>query len=132
MMNQLKNSVISKVLQVLLIGYFLISSLSLSQNLSRIATKDADVHKKENIVWNIFKKVIKCGCNAEELEDSDNEPGANNNKIKLTSDYLLPSQAALMLSCAHIDFVKKIYINQSDLSGILYNKIHLPPPERTV
>jgi len=129
MMNNFKNSVFSKVLQVLLIGYFLISSLSLSHNFSRIASKNTDVHKKENVVWNIFKKFLKCSGSAEELEDSDNESGVSNNKIKLTAEYLMPTHAGIQFCHVYIDSAKKVYLTQSDFSGILYNKVHVPPPE---
>ena len=128
-MNNLKNSIFSKVLQVLLIGYFLISSLSLSHNLSRIATKNTDVHKIENVVWSIFKKFIKYSCSAEELEDSDNESGVSSNKMKLTADYLLPNLAGIVLCHECTNLTKKVYAAQSDFSGILDNKIHVPPPD---
>ena len=128
-MNNLKNSIFSKVLQVLLIGYFLINSLSLSHNLSRIATKNTDVHKIEHVVWSIFKKFIKYSCSAEELEDSDNESGVSSNKMKLTADYLLPNLAGIVLCHECPNLTKKVYATQSDFSGILHNKIHVPPPD---
>ena len=128
MMNQLKNSVFSKVLQVLLIGYFLISSLNLSNTITRVTTKNTDIHKKESAVWSLCKKFIKCNAGEEEIED---ESAGCNNKIKLTIDYLVPVQAAIY----HHVFatsVNKIYLTDCNLNGILYNKIYLPPPERIV
>ena len=132
MMEQLKNSVLSKVLQVLLTGYFLISSLNLNQSFSRIATTDTDVHKKESIVWHLVKKMLKCNTSAEEYEDGENEPCNSNNKIKLTIDYLLPLQTGIALCHAYTASEKKIYFSQFGLNGILCNKIHVPPPEITL
>lgn len=128
MLEQLKNSVLSKVLQVLLTGYFLISSLNLSQSLGRIATTNTDVHKKESTVWHLVKKMLKCNTSAEEYEDGENECG-NANKIKLAIDYFLPLQTGLALCNAYTTSVKKNYFSKFDLNGILCNKIHVPPPE---
>jgi len=131
-MNRLKNSLFSKVLHVLLIGYFIISSLNLSQSINRIATQDTDVHKKESAVWGIFKKMLKCNTSAEEFEDCDNEQAKDNNKIKLVVDYIIPGQTGILLCDAFAVSAKKIYLTQTGLNGILYNKIHLPPPEVTL
>lgn len=128
MMDRLKNSVFSKVLQVLLIGYFLISSLNLSQSIAKITTQHTDVHKKESVVWNFVKKMLKCNTSAEEYEDGENEP-CNANKIKLAIDYLLPLQTGIALCHAYTASVKKIYFSQFGLNGILHSKIHVPPPE---
>lgn len=129
MMNRLKNSIYSKVLQVLLIGYFLISSLNISQNLTGIATKDTNVHKKENVMWSVFKKLLKCSNNCEEYEDNDNEAGESNGKIKVSLDYIMPCNAGITFCYAYRYSVNKIYLAAPDLNGILYNKIHVPPPE---
>ena len=129
MMEQLKNSGFSRVLQVLLIGYFLISSLNLSQSLNKISSHEADVHKKESIVWHIFKKMLKCNVGAEEYEDCDNEPNNSNNNIKLVVDYILPVQMGIIAYSSYKVSPKKIYFSHSDLTGILHSKIHVPPPE---
>jgi hypothetical protein len=129
MMEIIKNSKFSSVLQVLLIGYFLISSLNLSNNLSNIPTNEADIQAKESVVWNIFKKMLKCTTGSEEIEDSDYEAGKNSNTIKLIIDYLVPNQTVLALCNAFTINVKAIYCRQSGLHANFYNEIHLPPPD---
>ena len=131
MMEKLKNSVFSKVLQVLLIGYFLISSINLSNSPGRV-TQDTCVYKKESTVWAVFKKMLKCNGNAEEYDDCDNEPGTSSNKVKLTTDYLLPFHAGVMPCLSYTATQNKIYLTQPDFNGSLYTKIHLPPPEFTL
>ena len=133
MMEGLKNSVFSKVLQVLLIGYFLISSLNLSNNLNRVATTNDDIHTKDCVVWSMVKKMLKCNTAAEEFEDSDNEAGCgNSNKIKLAVDYLIPGCSGLMLSYSPTISGKKLYAAETNPAGILHNRIHVPPPEITL
>jgi len=130
MIKMFRNSLLSKTLQVLLIGYFLISSLSLSHNLSRISATNTDVHKKDNVLLAVFKKFVKCSNNTEEMEDSDSESGYSSNKVKLTADYLMPAQSGFILYNCNAGAVERLYSSHSILNGILYNKIHLPPPER--
>lgn len=133
MMEGLKNSVFSKVLQVLLIGYFLISSLNLSNNLNRVATTNDDIHKKDCVVWSMVKKMLKCNTAAEEFEDSDNEAGCgNSNKIKLAVDYIIPGCSGFMLSYTIKASGKKLYSTETNSAGILHNRIHVPPPEITI
>jgi len=133
MMKGLKNSVFSKVLQVLLIGYFLISSLNLSNSLNRIATANNDIHKKDCVVWGMVKKMLKCNTAAEEFEDADNEAGCGNgNKIKLTVDYIVPPCSGLMIGYTVKTSGKKLYATQTNTTGILHNRIHVPPPESTL
>jgi hypothetical protein len=129
MMEIIKDSKFSSVLQVLLIGYFLISSLNLSNNLSNTLPNDADIQTNESVVWNIFKKMLKCTTGSEEVEDSDYEAGKNSNTIKLIIDYLVPNQTVLALCQAFNINVKAIYCRQSGLHANFYNEIHLPPPD---
>lgn len=133
MMHSLKNSVFSKVLQVLLVGYFLISSLNLSNTIKTVTSSPDGTHKKECVAWGIFKKMFKCSNTSEEIEDGNDAQGfGNSGKVKLTVDYLIPGHSGYILSYVPKVSGEKVFITEAIFSSILYNKIHLPPPERFI
>jgi len=128
-MKSLKNNVLSKVLQVLLIGYFLISSLNLANTIKTVTASAG----KECLAWGVFKKMLKCSKTAEEFEDESECAGCGGEgKVKLTVDYLMPGHAPFMPGIDYKVSGKRIFLTQTNYSGILYNKIHLPPPEITI
>lgn len=69
MLNTIKNSLFSKCLQVLLIGYFLISSLNVSNSFVRIIYDNADIHSVTGLTCNFLKKIFKCNAVQEEIDD---------------------------------------------------------------
>lgn len=129
MWNVFKNSGFSKVLQVLLIGYFLMSSLNFAAKVSIANSNTDEVYKMESTVLGIFKKIFKCNSVAETFEDCDSESGCGANKIKLTVDYLIPFHGGVCMQYVHKTAGKQSYLSQNNFTESLYTKIHLPPPE---
>ncbi|MFP9097828.1 hypothetical protein ACLI09_02135 [Flavobacterium sp. RHBU_24] len=129
MIKSLRNNTLSKVLQVLLIGYFLISSLNLANTIKTVTASAG----KECVAWGVFKKMFKCSKTAEEFEDESECTGCGGEgKVKLTVDYLMPGHAPFMPVIDYKVSGKRIFLTETNYSGILYSKIHLPPPELTV
>lgn len=133
MMHKLKNSVLSKALRVLLAGYFLISSLNLSNTVKTVTSATDNVQKKECMAWGVFKKLLKCNSASEEFEDGNDGPGCGSTgKVKLAVDYLIPGHTGCMLGFTPEVLDKKIFLANTISRSILYNKIHLRPPELTI
>jgi hypothetical protein len=127
MMDKIKNSILSKCLQVLLMGYFLLSSINSTNSFKSSVSDNADVYKTGSTLGFILKKIFKCSGCTEEYDDYETKTDANKSIIDL--DYLLPGCNWLL---AHTNFTKiksRLYVAESALTCSFYFKIHLPPPE---
>lgn len=127
MMHKIKNSIVSKCLQVLLIGYFLLSSINITNNFKSLISDNADVHKTENPIRLILKKIFKCDGCTEELDDYETKAC---NKSFTATDYLVPGQTWLMANNHNLKKLKsRLHVANSAITCSFYCKIHLPPPE---
>jgi len=130
MLKKIKNSFFCKCLQVLLVGYFLISSLNISSSFGRIINDNAETYTVKGIACNFLKKVFKCDGITEELDDYETK---DTKTAKLTKgipamEYLISLESAM----PKLYFLKeqkgKNYINNTIFSLGFHGKIHLPPP----
>ncbi|MXN90365.1 hypothetical protein GR160_03930 [Flavobacterium sp. Sd200] len=117
----------SKCLQVLLIGYFLLSSINISNSFRNIVSDKADVHKTENTLSLIIKKVFKCSGCTEEYDDF--EAKTSGTKSLYSFDYLVPGHTWLMGSQNFTTLKSSQPIADCAINCNFYCKIHLPPPE---
>lgn len=130
MLNKIKNSFFCKCLQALLIGYFLLSSINISNNFGRIINENADVHSVKGITCNFLKKIFKCTGIVEEVDDYETKD-TKTAKLKgiVLLDYLVPLHAALPQFSLKIESKRKNYIENSIFSFGFHGKIHLRPPQ---
>lgn len=130
MLNRIKNSFFCKCLQVLLVGYFLISSLNISSSFGRIINDNAETYTVKGIACNFLKKVFKCDGIPEEVDDYETKEAktAKLAKGSLSMEYLI----AIESSMPNLYFLKeqkgKNYIDNTIFSFGFHGKIHLPPP----
>lgn len=125
----MKNSVFSRYLTALLIGYFLISSINISGTLGNYISDDAEIHSTEGGLGLILKKIFKCSGCPEELDDYDTKTGKTNKGL-LLQEYLIPYSEDIASGYALNDIKDKTYMANSIFLFAFYCDIHLPPPER--
>lgn len=130
MLNKIKNSLLCKCLQALLIGYFLMSSINISSSFGRIINENSETHSVKGITCNFLKKIFKCDGIPEELDDY----GAKDSKTtKLAKgmplmEYLVPLDASVPALYFKSGVKGKNYIDNTIFSFGFHGKIHLPPP----
>lgn len=130
MLNKIKNSLLCKCLQALLIGYFLMSSINISSSFGRIINENSETHSVKGITCNFLKKIFKCDGIPEELDDY----GAKDSKTtKLAKgmplmEYLVPLDASVPALYFKSGAKGKNYIDNTIFSFSFHGKIHLPPP----
>ncbi|MEP6806888.1 MAG: hypothetical protein ABI892_20335 [Flavobacterium sp.] len=131
MLNTIKNSLFSKCLQVLLIGYFLISSLNVSNSFVRIIYDNADIHSVTGLTCNFLKKIFKCNAVQEEIDDYEAKDTKATKQAKgtLLLDYLIPVDTSLAGLYFEIESQKRNYIENPIFSFGFHGKIHLRPPQ---
>lgn len=129
MMYTIKNCIMTKCLQVLLIAYFLLSSIAVTNSLKNSLVSSPDIHTTENSVTLIFKKFFKYSC-TEEIDDYETE--AEGTKSLISFDYIVPGHHWLLTGNRFINFKGNIYNTNVDFTCRFYSKIHLPPPENIV
>jgi len=131
MLNRIKNSLVCKCLQVLLIGYFLMSSINIANNFGLIINENAAQGSISGITCNFLKKIFKCDAIPEELEDSKTKDSKTTKLAKgiPSMDYLIPLDASLHTVNFQIESVGKNYIDNPIFSFGFHGKIHLPPPQ---
>jgi hypothetical protein len=131
MLNTIKNSLFSKCLQVLLIGYFLISSLNVSNSFVRIIYDNADIHSVTGLTCNFLKKIFKCNAIPEEIDDYEAKDTKATKQAKgtLLLDYLIPVDTSLAGLYFEIETQKRNYIENPIFSFGFHGKIHLRPPQ---
>ena len=131
MLNRIKNSLVCKCLQVLLIGYFLMSSINIANNFGLIINENAAQGSISGITCNFLKKIFKCDAITEELEDSKTKDSKTTKLAKgiPSMDYLIPLDASLHPVDFQIESAGKSYIDNPVFSFGFHGKIHLPPPQ---
>ena len=97
MLNKIKNSLLCKCLQALLIGYFLLSSINVSGTFSRIIKENAETHSVKGIACNLLKKIFKCDGIPEELDDYETKDTKTTKLAKgiVVLEYLVPVDASV-------------------------------------
>ena len=119
-----------KCLQVLLIGYFLMSSINISTSLDGLVSKNSAFHSSR-IAGNVLKMIFKCdGCPEETDDHEGNAKSCNKAKASLMLDYLIPGQPCHAAMPGHKLLQNKGCTGDVPLQCKFRGKIHLPPPER--
>lgn len=129
MLNTIKNSLFSKCLQVLLIGYFLISSINVSNSFVQIIYDNADIHSVTGLTCNFLKKIFKCNATPEEIDETKDTKATKQAKGTLLLDYLIPVDTSLAGLYFEIETKKRNYIENPIFSFGFHGKIHLRPPQ---
>ncbi|KRB59618.1 hypothetical protein ASD98_00400 [Flavobacterium sp. Root186] len=130
MLNRIKNSLLCKCLQALLIGYFLMSSINVSGTFSRIIKENTENHSVKGITCNLLKKIFKCDGIPEELDDYEAKDTKTTKLAKGIPllEYLVPLDASIPGFYFQNDLKGKNYIDNPIFSFGFHGKIHLPPP----
>ncbi|HEX8015533.1 MAG TPA: hypothetical protein VF465_09895 [Flavobacterium sp.] len=130
MLSRIKNSILCKCLQVLLIGYFLISSINISNSFGRIIADNAETNTVRGITCNFLKKIFNCDSISEELDDYETKETKNTKLAKgiPSLDYLVPLNTSLTVLYFQISAKTKNYVDNQIFSFGFHGKIHLPPP----
>jgi hypothetical protein len=127
MMYTIKNSILSKCLQVLLMGYFLLSSINITNSFKDLVSTETASYKTENSLGLILKKIFKCtGC-TEELDDYETKAGSTKNL--LVSDYIIPGHSWLLTHHSFTKLKSRLYAAESNITCSFYCKINVPPPD---
>ena len=134
MLNKIKNSLLCKYLQVLLIGYFLMSSINISHTFDRIINNNSELHSVKGMTCNFLKKLFKCDAITEELDDYKTKETKAPKLAKGSPplDYLIPLDTSLPSLYFQKESKRKRYIDNPMFSFGFYGKIHLPPPQNIV
>lgn len=115
---------------MLLIGYFLISSVNASGTFNELLTQNIQQNTTASIVGDIFKKIFKCDGCPEELEEYDAKTKSEKaDKGLLLIDYIVPGHFSVTDNHINITSKDKAFIINSVLIAGFNSKIHLPPPE---
>ncbi|MBW1655263.1 hypothetical protein GSY47_07700 [Flavobacterium quisquiliarum] len=130
MLNKIKNSFLCKCLQVLLVGYFLISSLNISNGVSRIINANAETYTVKGITCNFLKKIFKCDGIPEELDDykTKDTKTAKLGKGIPAMEYLISAESLMPNLYFLIEQKGKKYIDNTNFSFGFHGKIDIPPP----
>lgn len=133
MASRIKNSISGKLLQVLLIGYFLVSSINPSNTFGNLLRQDAPSYSATGMVTNILKKLFKCDGCPEELEELDAKLKLEKeNKGLFFSDYFMPEPGYVLNEFVRASVKGKRIVSPFFIISDFHTKIHLPPPEFTV
>jgi len=129
MIHSVKNSSLQRCLGVLLIGYFLMSSINISTSIDGLVSQNSIFHSS-HIAGNMLKMIFKCDGCPEEINDYEakTKSSAKSNGL-LMHDYLIPSQLCDAVTPALRLFQKKGCNGNVALQCNFSGKIHLPPPE---
>ncbi|KFF06605.1 hypothetical protein [Flavobacterium reichenbachii] len=131
MLNRIKNSILCKCLQALLIGYFLMSSLNVSNSVILIVNSNTEGHSVKGITCNFLKKIFKCDGIPEELDDykaKESKTAKVTKGIPLL-EYLVPLNTSITELCFQTESRGKNYIDNPIFSFGFHGKIHLRPPQ---
>jgi len=134
MLNKIKNSLLCKCLQVLLIGYFLMSSLNIASTFDQIINENTETHSVKRMTCNFLKKIFKCDGIPEELDDykTKETKAPKLSKGSPSLDYLVPLDTSLPRLYFQKESQGKNYIDNPMFSFGFHGKIHLPPPQNIV
>lgn len=134
MLNKIKNSFLCKCLQALLIGYFLMSSINLSDNFSQIINDNTEVNSVKGMTCNFLKKIFKCDGITEELDDYETKDAKTAKLAKgiILLEYLVPLDASVARLYFKNGTKRKNYVDNPVFLFAFHGKIYLPPPEMIV
>lgn len=134
MLNKIKNSLLCKCLQVLLIGYFLMSSINIAYTFDRIINENTEAHSVKKMTCNFLKKIFKCDGVPEELDDykTKETKAPKLAKGSPSLDYLVPLDTSLPNLYFQKESQGKNYIDNPIFSFGFHGKIHLPPPQNII
>ena len=133
MLNRIKNSLLCKCLQIMMIGYFSISSINISSSFAETINSGTELHSLKGMTCNLLKKIFKCDSAIEELEDfktKDCKTVKVSKGIPLL-DYLIPSDAYLPKLCLQLETASRNYMANKMFSFGFHGKIVVPPPRIT-
>lgn len=130
MLSQIKNSILCKCLQALLIGYFLMSSINVSGTFGRIINNNTETHSVKGMTCNFLKKIFKCDGIPEELDDYETKDTKTTKLAKGIPllEYLVPAHTTLAGYSFQLRAKEKNYIDNSVFSFGFHGKIDIPPP----
>jgi hypothetical protein len=130
MLNKIKNSLLCKYLQVLLVGYFLISSLNISSSFGRIIKDNAETYTVKGIACNFLKKVFKCDGVPEEVDDCETKDTKTTKLAKgiPAAEYLISIDNSIPRLYFLFETKGKNYVDNPIFSFGFHGKIHLRPP----
>ena len=131
MLNRIKNSILCKCLQALLIGYFLMSSINLSNNVILIANSNIESNSVKGIACNFLKKIFKCDRITEELDDYKTKDSKTTKVTKGISllEYLIPHETPITALYFQKESKGKKHLDNPIFSFGFHGKIHLRPPQ---
>lgn len=134
LLNQIKKSFLCKCLQALLIGYFLISSLNISNSLVLVVNNNTEMHSIKGMTCNFLKKIFKCDGIPEELDDFEAKETKSTKLAKGMPllEYLIPLEAAMPGLYFRTASKGKNHINNPIFCFGFHGKIHLQPPQVTI
>ncbi|KAF2516726.1 hypothetical protein [Flavobacterium foetidum] len=134
MLNKIKNSFLCKFLQVLLVGYFLISSLNIANSVGRIVADNSETQTAKGMACNFLKKIFKCDGIPEELDDYKTKDSKTAKLAKgiPPMEYLLSSDTSMPNLYFLAEAKGKNYIDNPIFSFGFHGKIHLPPPQSLI
>lgn len=130
MLSKIKNSFLCKCLQVLLIGYFLMSSINISNSFFRLINDNAKEHSVKGITCNFLKKIFKCDGIPEERDDYETKETKTAKLAKgmFLLDYLVPLDTSVPGLYLQINSGGKNYVDNSTFLLGFHGKIDSPPP----
>ena len=119
---------------MLLIGYFLMSSINISDNFDRLVSYNVETDSIKGMTCNFLKKMFKCDGIAEELDDYETKDSKTTKlgKSILLLDYLVPSNNSLTDLHFQSGLEVKNYIDNPIFSFGFHGKIHLRPPQNII
>lgn len=115
---------------MLLVGYFLISSLNISNGVSRIINDNAETYTVKGITCNFLKKIFKCDGIPEELDDYKTKETKTAKLAKgiPPMEYLISAEEFMPKMYFLIEQKGKKYIDNIIFSFGFHGKIDIPPP----
>lgn len=131
MLNKFRNSVLCKCFQILLLGYFLISSLNFSGTFEQYHRNNAHFTSVEISAYCFFYKVFKWDKFSAELEESETKDtkGIKYGKEISVMEYLIPFDSAWRGFLLSNNSKNTHHLHNPVFMFGFHGEIHLPPPQ---
>lgn len=131
MLNQFRNSVLCKCFQILLLGYFLMSSLNFSGSIEQYQNNNTNFTAVEKNTYQFFYKIFKWDKFSEELEENENKEAKRIKFEKEISvmEYLIPFDASWRGLLLFNNSKKNHHLHNPMFLLGFHAEIHLPPPQ---
>ncbi len=120
---------LSKCLQALLICYFLMNSITVTNSFNHFISQNTELHSLKGITCHILKKIFECESLNEGVEEYETAKADKAGKGILSGEYLMPPNMCLAQKNVLVSRNNKVHINNSLFTFGFFAKIHLPPPE---